>query len=924
MNQSIFKKSCFMKSRMANTLAVSSIAIAISAALSGAPVYAQNAQDNQQQANAEGDQPQAQEKITVTGSRIARREESGAPIQVVDQDDLEIRGALTLGEILQELPSVGASLNGNGSAGTSHGSSTINLRNLGENRALVLVNGNRWVNGAGTRGFRDFVDLNTIPSAIVKSVEVLQDGATAIYGADAIAGVVNIQTYKDYVGSQAKVYYGQASEGDRESVNFDFLHGTDFGSSNLMVALSFADQKPIYSQDRELTRIPLNGLATGTTEGIFREDNLGYLPFYESDGITRNPAADGSDPDNWRAANGDDRYNRWDNNYVVGPLERSSVYAQWVQPFTDVTMRIEALYNNRKSNQQFSPAPPVIRGSRGFMIADDPRVNPFGVEFSGSDFRVFNFFDEVGPRVNQQDVDTMRLGIGFDGYLGATWTWDAFASYARNKAEFVSNNQLDLDRLALGLRACDTTGISVDVSDLAAGCTPVNLFNPLTTQMTDYIRFQGQDSNESRQTHARINFSGPVAQLDAGEILVATGLEYRKEEGFDNPDPRISADPRLNNYRATSSSPREGTSGEYDLYEGYVEATVPLLTNAAMAQDLELNLAARFSDYSTFGSTTNTKVGVLWRVNDDVMFRSNWAEGFRAPSILELFEGQRATFAPVNDPCSGNTSLPGCQGVPSSYTQTDTQEPVTVGGNPDLQPETSDNFNIGMVWTPEAIDGFNLSLDYYDIEVVDTISTFGAQNLLNLCANTGRNCGVITRNGNGELVNIVDGPVNLNSTTTSGFDLLANYRFDNQYGRFDMMLNVSYLNEFEEVSTLADGSTRTEDLVGIARSREAFPELRSNFQLQWQRNDWSATYSLRHIGDTTETFAGDERSIGTVVYHSASAGYEFDNGLRAKFGVNNIGDKQPPASRTNLNINFDINTYNAIGRFYYTQLTYNF
>lgn len=906
MTQSIFMK----------TLIASCISLAISGALS-APVSAQNQ-------NKDGAIDDTVEKITVTGSRIARTEESAAPIQAFDSEDLAIRGALTLGEALQELPSVGASLNGNGSAGTSHGASTINLRNLGENRALVLVNGNRWVNGAGTRGFRDFVDLNTIPSAIVKSVEVLQDGATAIYGADAIAGVVNIQTYKDYIGTQVKTYYGQSSEGDRQSKNIDFLHGMDFGSSNLMVALSYADQKPIYSQDRALTRVPLNGLATGTAQGIFQEDSLNYLPYYNEDGVTRNPNTNGGDLSNWRGATENDQYNRWDNNYVVGPLERTAAYVQWVQPMDDVTMRIEALYNNRQSNQQFSPAPPVIRGSRDFVIADDARVNPFGVEFSGDDFRVYNFFDDVGPRVNEQDVDTMRLGIGFDGFIGAAWSWDAFASYARNKATFVSNNQLDLDRLALGLRACNDAGVSADISDLMPGCTPVNLFNPLTTDMVDYIRFQGHDTNESRQTHARVNFSGPIGELNHREILVATGFEYRKEEGVDSPDPRISRAPRLNNYRATTSSPREGTRGEYDLYEAYVETTVPLLADMAWAQDLELNAAARFSDYSTFGSTTNTKLGLMWRVNEDLMFRSNWAEGFRAPSILELYEGQRATFKPINDPCSGDPSLTGCQNVPADYEQTASLQPVTVGGNIDLQPETSENFNIGTVWSPESVQGFSISLDYYDIKVTDTISTFGAQNLLNLCAYTGRNCGVISRNGTGELTNIIDGPVNLNSTSTSGYDLMANYQFDNRFGRFDTMLNMTYLKEFSESSTLADGSVQVDDLVGIARSREAFPELRSNFQVQWNKDDWSASYSARHIGDTTETYKGADYHIGSVVYHSASAGYDFGNGLQAKLGVNNIGDKQPPASRTNLNINFDINTYNAIGRFYYVQLTYDF
>ena len=247
-----------------------------------------------------------------------------------------------------------------------------------------------------------------------------------------------------------------------------------------------------------------------------------------------------------------------------------------------------------------------------------------------------------------------------------------------------------------------------------------------------------------------------------------------------------------------------------------------------------------------------------------------------------------------------------------------------MGGNPDLKPETSDNFNLGLVWTPDFADNFSVSFDYYNIEVTDTISTFGAQNLVNLCANTGRNCGVISRGSNGELLNIVDGPVNLNSTEVSGYDLLTSYRFNNDYGRFDMTLNMSYLNEFKEVSTLADGSSQAQDLVGVARSREAFPELRSTFALQWHRDNWSGTYSWRHIGDTTETFGGEDYHIGSVVYHSVSAGYDFNNGLRAKFGINNLGDKQPPVSRTNLNINFDINTYNAVGRFFYTQLTYNF
>ncbi len=215
------------------------------------------------------------EEVVITGSRIRRQDEvSSSPVQTLTEEDLRVDGSLSIGETLQQLPSVGPSLNSNGSAGTSHGSSSLNLRNLEPNRNLILVNGHRWVNGAGTRGFRDFVDLNTIPQAMIERVEVLQDGATAIYGADAISGVVNMHTYKDFEGGRAKVYYGTSSEWDRDSIGVDLLLGKTFGSSNWTLAATFVDEDPVYSQDRKLTAVPLNGLSAGTPEGLFRESGL--------------------------------------------------------------------------------------------------------------------------------------------------------------------------------------------------------------------------------------------------------------------------------------------------------------------------------------------------------------------------------------------------------------------------------------------------------------------------------------------------------------------------------------------------------------------------------------------------------------------------------------------------------------------------
>ncbi|SEA60592.1 TonB-dependent receptor [Alkalimonas amylolytica] len=873
------------------------------------------------------------EVISVTGSRILRRGETEAsPIQSFERDDLDLKGAVSIGEVLQELPSVGASLNDNGSAGTSHGSASINLRNLGENRSLVLVNGNRWVNGAGTRGFRDFVDLNTIPFAMIERVEVLQDGATAIYGADAIAGVVNIHTFKDFTGMHAKAYYGQTSHGDRETLNLDLRLGQDLGNHNLMLVASFSDQKPILTQDRDLTAIPLNGLSLGSGEGLFRSNALSSVFGFDipAQGITREPGSDGNQLSSWRPASANDRFNRYHDNYVVGPSRRLSVYGQGVFELgqlgisEDTRLRIEAVYNRRESDQQFSAAIPVVNGSRGFIVANDPRVNPFGVELSGSDFVATNFFVDNGLRVNAQTVDTTRFGIGLEGYTTSDWHWDIFASFARNKATFVSNNQLHLDKLALGMRACDASGLSADVSDLLTGCVPVNLFNTLTPDMVNYINFTGEDSNEAKQQHLRFNITNSIADLPAGDLLLAAGMEYRKESGTDVPDSIINSAPRVNSFNTTSSAPRTGTIGSYDLYEAYAELSIPLLSGHAMAHHLEVNLASRFSDYSTFGSTVNSKAGILYRPVADLMLRATWAEGFRAPSILELYEGERESFAPVNDPCADNAGLPGCTGVPAGYTQNEANVPITVGGNILLEPETSENISLGLVYTPSQLDGFSLTLDWYNIQIDNTISTFGTQNLLDLCATTNRNCGVIQRATSGEIINIVDGPVNLNKTEVSGMDAVVRYRLNTDQGRWDLAANLSRLNKFVESSTLPDGTFIEVDKKGTAASREAFPTWRGFLSAQWRQEAWSSGYSLRYIGDTTETFAGEPLSIGSMVYHSVFAGYNFDNGAGIKLGINNLTDKQPPTSRTNLNINFDQQTYNAVGRFIYLQLSYDF
>ena len=874
------------------------------------------------------------QEILVVGSRIRRQDEIAvSPVQTLSEADLRINGSLSLGETLQTLPTVGPSLNLNGSAGTSHGTSSINLRNLGENRTLVLVNGHRWINGAGTRGFRDFVDLNTIPQVMIERVEVLQDGATAIYGADAIAGVVNMHTYDRFEGARVKAYYGVSSEDDRETTGAEALLGHSFGRSNFMLALSYIDKKPVYTQDRKISAVPLNGLSAGTTEGLFRENGLtgvaGLPPFTSTVGITRDPGTDGNLISSWRAGvAATDVFNRYYNNYTVGPLETASVYLQNKTGIGDnLEFSLEALYNERDSDQLFSPVVPFIQGSRGFTIPNNPLVNPFGIVFSGSDFRINNVFDANGLRDNVQHVETTRVGAGLAGGFSNGWDWDSFLSWGKNEATFKSVNQIHADKLALGMRACDATGIVANVSDLLDGCVPVNMFNPLTAAMVDYINFTGNDYNETEQVDFTFNVTGDILEMSAGSLAFAAGYEYRKEQGLDVPDSTINSTPRVvTPYQTTSSAPREGTDGDYDLNELYVEFSVPLVSGKPMAEELTLQAATRYSDYSTFGSTTNSKLGLLWRPSESLMFRTTWAEGFRAPSIVELYEGYRQTSVPITDPCNGGgAGLPGCEGVPDTYSQPDTNAPASVGGNPELQPETSENWTLGLVYTPAGLPGASLTLDWYDIKIDDAISNYGAQNLLRLCAETGQRCNFIQRDASGEILEVADGPVNLLNATVKGIDMVARLLADTGAGSWSFTLSASWLLDFTQETALDNGSIEVLDKVGTAASRESYPELRAMFTTEWKHGPWGVNYKLRYIGDTTETLSATERhNIGSVIYNDISGSYSTDNGLFLRLGIDNVFDKQPPVSYTNLNINFDISTYDPVGRFMYAQVGWEF
>lgn len=910
-------------------------------------------------------------EIVVTGSRIVRKDaDSVGPVSTLTQEDIQRSGASSVGELLQRLPSAGVSLNSNGTQGTSYGASSINLRYLGSsegsgNRVLVLVDGHRWVDGVGQRGFRDFVDLNTLPLGMIESIEVLKDGASAVYGADAIAGVVNIKTARDFDGIVLSAKAGVTSEGDGESYSGYANFGRRFERGALFASISYVDDHPIRTDARSRTvrtLVPTTAPPT-SPRGLYILPGLSNNAFFGTPTgfasvatpITQVPGiagfGSGAQADNsYRIATlPDDDYNTFAQGiYSVGPSERWGGYLRGRLDLSE-TVRLtgEALYSRRKSNQLFSPLLLSIGGSRGsvrgFALASNQAFNPFGVANGVPAANALGFTaaqawevrlatQAVGYRNNVQDVETQRFTLGLDGELkfaGRDWRWDLFASHSRTDLNSRNENGVNYDRLALSLAnpaLCAAT----------PGCTPVNLFAPMTTAMADYIRFNAVEENGTKLSDVTFNVTGDVFDLPAGPVGLAVGWEYRRNSAYDRPDAFVNAAPTFlpATSTTTSSQTRTATNGHYDLNEVYGELAIPLLKDVAGAQALDVSLAARWSDYSTVGSKTTFKAGVGWRPVADVLVRGTYAQGFRAPSIIELFQGGRETNFQGVDPCNGGAAarptLPGCAGVPSSYNQVNFNNNGllrgTIAGNTALKPETGDTYSVGVAVKPSFAPGLTATLDWYRIKITDAIASQSATQILNLCAvQGGAFCDLVTRDPNtGEIRNLLQGAQNLNSITTSGVDGTIRYDFDTEIGRFNAVLDASYLDSFKTISpNPAGGASIVDERAGKGdQPRSTYPHWKGQGSLRWSQGPASLMWRGRYIGSSTDVVNPvKDAKTDAILYHDLEGGWVFEhNETTVTAGISNLFDKQPPASYANAPINFDIYTYDVRGRFFYVRV----
>ncbi|MCY3860142.1 MAG: TonB-dependent receptor [Gammaproteobacteria bacterium] len=927
------------------------------------------------------------EEVIVTGSRILRDPMTVHDAIVnFDVSDRDRTGLTSLSDMFARLSISGSTLNtrfnssGNfgfpaDGGGVAAGAAHVDLRHLGAKRVLVLVDGVRWIHGSSGSGVSGATDLNTIPASIVDHIEVLRDGASAVYGSDAIAGVVNVIT-RSVDGFSAAVYTGRYVNGG-DTVDFETSFGHVSDSTSASLNFTFTDQDRISASNHEQTRWPKPG--TGVTHGstytpqgrvIFTDPNTGsFVNCALNEGVVGLPVYDAQDPcgpnDDYHPWTNADRFNYAPFNLVLTPSKRKGLFGR-VEHEISPTVRVHArvLLHERTSINQGAPEP-VWAGdlSETGSVLDDIVINavnpfnPFGFDLGSGTFATRRLL-ESGPRVFQQDVQTRYSTLGARGTLTG-WRhplyWDANLVWSVNSADQTKHGAHNARNMLYALG-------SPNACRAINGCTPLNLLGgqatggSITDEMLDWIGFVQRDSSSQKLRGISLNVTGDVADLAGGAVALAMGIEKRYHEGRFDPDPVVTAG-------ETAGLPAQPTFGEFDVSELYAEIELPIIELLPAAELIEISAATRYFDYSTFDSGTTSKIGIRWQLKRGLLMRGTWSEGFRAPNIGELFGGQTRLDAVIADPCSdflvsniGPEVIQNCvaAGVPvdGTYAQLGSQISVMTGGNPSLRPESSDGVTLAAIWQPDLLDGsMSIQLVRYRHDINDVITGYDAQTVLDGCYrnNVVPLCDLIQRNERGGISQFRNTIFNTGSIRTRGWDFEFTWT---DGGPWQIDWQVTHLDEFTEL--LRDSSNtviEVRELAGLTEADRGKPEWKSSLSFSWRRDRWEMSWTSRYIHAMTErcsdfldgspdsltnlglcsnpNYENNSRSrnrLATTIYHDLQARHTFavtNRDVGVTVGIVNLFDRDPPVSQSATLNGYDASVYDVPGgRFVYAKITY--
>jgi len=941
-----------------------------------------------------------EDQILVTGSRIRRSGfDTPQPVTVLDAEAIGLTGETNLGNLLNQLPALGATFSSSSSTGFigTTGLNLLDLRRLGIDRTLVLVDGRRHVGGLDVS---PAVDINSIPIEMVERVEVITGGASAVYGADAVSGVVNFVLRDDFEGFRVNAQLGNADEGNNLTYSIRGTGGGNFadGRGNAVIAFDYRRSNGFLASERSYERENLS-FVQNPNDGIGANDDPNVpdtilienarLPLFNFAGLTLStddvlglapggelvPYDLGEIFDNGRRSIGGDGVLLSDIGGSLQPDQEQIVFNGKLnyEVHEKVNFFVEGKYaqNNAQSfNGTGSFDTGIIIQNDNFFLSDASRqlLADQGLD-SISVRRINNDFGERSDKITRE---TFRGVAGIEGDIRDNLSYELSYVYGRtNIVTTALNNRINprflaaydavaatqdvadaIDGVEVGDPVCRSTAAAATGGDpvLPNGeaapsfafenCVPLDVFG-VGQASPEAIAFINDDTvrnEEIQQQVITLAFSGDTSgylELPAGPIGFAFGGEYRKEEAFTRPA-------GLDQLGITFGNAIGTTEGEFDVWEGFFEASVPLLKDLPFAKELSVDGAVRLSDYSTVGQTTTWRVGGSWAPIEDIRFRSTFSRSVRAPNIGELFDGQNQTFIFPEDPCDAeNLDAGGPQreancralGIPVGFQQDETSGniPGTSGGNPNLGEETSEAFTVGAVFMPRFAPGWRLSVDFYDIDIDDAIIAPALDDVLSNCvdAETIDNsfCPLIERDPTTfQITGFTLTQQNVAALTARGIDFESSYSFDvpsfagiANTGELDVRTIATYVlnrtdfpfQEFPDVEEREDGELG-DPVWNIVNN------------ITWRRNAFTFNYELR-ILDNQLLIEQDEFAIdpdiqfpfetSIEVYHDVQGRYQINDMFEVYAGINNITQNYPDAGLSGAGIDSAI--FDNIGRFYY-------
>lgn len=861
------------------------------------------------------------DRIEVTGTRIRQVDtETAQPVLIISREDIDKQGFTSVADILQNISAIGTpplSRASPLSSGENAGGTFISLRNLGGQRTLVLVNGKRL--GISTSGF---ADISLIPTAAVERIEVLKDGASSIYGSDAVGGVINVITRSNFEGASASAYYGQYGQGDGAITKGDFVMGFTGDRGSVTVAAEWGKEDDVMAKDRPFSAFPrganhpfdnwtvvgeFGGFTTSATNvvpGIPAGTRVilrpGGDPRVAADYVRQNQVTGGcnlatpASPGPGTCFDGDPsgKSNTNQQTSLRTALDRKSVYVDGIFNITDnVRFRTNLLFSQREADRQVAGFPlQSTSNSPGAPMAATSYFNPTGATINGWWRRGW----EV-PRLAGSDLTTYRFTGTFDGsfeWADRLFDWDV--SYLNNTNKVVQTGFGDFNfsrvRDSVGpsfLNAAGQVQCGTALAPISfAACVPFNPFLPAgvvgqggltnNTPLQNFFFQQTQNTGETETQVITANLAGTIFALPAGDLAFAVGLENRRENGAFVPDALAVT--------GVSTTLASGpTRGGYTVDEAYLELQIPVLADLPFAQELTFTVASRYSDYDTFGDTTNNKFGLKWKPIDSLLIRATLADGFRAPTIADLFGGGSQTFSFFTDPCdvvfgssaTNPTTRANCtngvgglgalgaaaatyrqrgQGfTPITTPNSQTPVPFTSGSNPTLTPELSESKNIGFVYSPGFAPGLNVALDWWNVRVDNTIVGDGPTTILNDCYVQG-----IASRCSAAL--FVRDPAQFNIPIVTFGNRNAGYR---EVEGFDFDIAYRWTTENFGAFTVSSNSTYTSRDVFINTNDPRFPlsdvgfgstfRIRSNANLSWQYGAFGVSWMARYYSAIKES-----------------------------------------------------------------------